>query len=268
MIGYLLIYQTCHELFVNYNFLVLVWIWLHACLSYDPLLGLVKLILCHVSFVTIQKPNRINNFKRWQTRVKFWLMSMRIWWVIFLILPLTKEQHREYELENSTCIGCLLSLLSDQLCDIYMHHSSAHELWDALDRKYAESDVGHELYVNDQYHEYKMVDDRSIMEQAREMQLLVGELAHFDCILPDRFMVGGIITKLSPSWKYFSMSLKHKKETMTVESLIASLDVEEKARSKDMPRSVPQGGISNANVVEGKSGGGNKNNKNWKEKTK
>jgi hypothetical protein len=86
--------------------------------------------------------------------------------------------------------------------------------------------------------------------------------------LPDRFMVGGIITKLSPSWKYFSMSLKHKKETMTVESLIASLDVEEKARSKDMPRSVPQGGISNANVVEGKSGGGNKNNKNWKEKTK
>jgi hypothetical protein len=45
MIGCLLIYQTCHELFVNYNFLVLVWIWLHVCLSYDPRLGLVKLIL-------------------------------------------------------------------------------------------------------------------------------------------------------------------------------------------------------------------------------
>jgi hypothetical protein len=91
-----------------------------------------------------------NNFKRWQTRVKFWLMSMKIWWVIFPVLPLTEEQHREYELENSTCIGCLLSLVSDQLCDIYMHHTSAHELWDALDRKYAESDAGCELYVNDQ----------------------------------------------------------------------------------------------------------------------
>jgi hypothetical protein len=96
MIGCLLIYQTCHELFVNYNFLFLVWIWLHVCLSYDPCLGLVKLILYHVNFVTIQKPNRINmaglsdalkperfaegdNFKRWQTRDKFWLMSMKIW---------------------------------------------------------------------------------------------------------------------------------------------------------------------------------------------
>jgi hypothetical protein len=219
---------------------------LHVCLSYDLCLGLVKLILYHVTFVTIQK----------------------IWWVIFPILPLTKEQHHEYELENSTCIGCLLSLLSDQLCDIYMHHTSAHELWDALDHKFVELDAGRELYVNDRYHEYKMVDDRSIVEQAHEIQLLVGELVHFDCVLPARFVVGGIIAKLPPSWKYFSMSLKHKKETMTGESLIASLDVEEKARSNDVPHSVLQEGISNAELVEGKSGGGNKNNKNWKGKGK
>jgi hypothetical protein len=54
---------------------------------------------------------------------------------------------------------------------------------------------------------------------------------------------------------------------MTVESLIATLDVEEKARSKDVPRSGPPDvGPSNANVVETKSGG-NKN-KNWKRKAK
>jgi hypothetical protein len=53
MIGCLLIYQTYHELCVIYNFLVLVWIWLHACLLYDPRLGLVKLILYHVNFVTM-----------------------------------------------------------------------------------------------------------------------------------------------------------------------------------------------------------------------
>jgi hypothetical protein len=60
MIDCLLIYQIYHELFVIYNFLVLVWIWLHACLSYDPGIGLVKLILYHVNFVTIQKPNQID----------------------------------------------------------------------------------------------------------------------------------------------------------------------------------------------------------------
>jgi hypothetical protein len=40
---------------------------------------------------------------------------------------------------------------------------------EALDRKYAESDAGCELYVNDQYHEYSMVDDRSVVKQAHEI---------------------------------------------------------------------------------------------------
>ena len=31
------------------------------------------------------------NFRRWQTRVKFWLMSMELWWVIHLVMPFTVE---------------------------------------------------------------------------------------------------------------------------------------------------------------------------------
>jgi hypothetical protein len=43
---------------------------------------------------------------------------------------------------------------------------------------------------------------------------------------------------------------------MTIENLIATLDVEEKARSNDVPHSSPMdSGTSNANVVEGESGG-------------
>jgi hypothetical protein len=40
-----------------------------------------------------------------------------------------------------------------------MYHTSVRELWDVLDRKYVESDARHEIYVNDQYHEYKMVHE-------------------------------------------------------------------------------------------------------------
>jgi hypothetical protein len=97
----------------------------------------------------------------------------------------------------------------------------------------------------------------------------VGELAHFDCVLPNKFVVGGIIAKLPPTWRNFAMTLKHKKEAMTVESLIATLDVEEEARSKDVPRSGRMdSGTFNANVVEGKSDGKNENKTNWKSKAK
>jgi hypothetical protein len=141
-----------------------------------------------------------------------------------------------------------------------MHHEVAHDLWEILDRMYIESDDGHDLYVNEQYHEYMMVDGRSVMKEAHEIQLLVGELAHFECVLPNKFVVGGIIAKLPPTWRNFATTLKHKEEAMTVGSLIATLDVEEKVRSKNVLRSGPMdGGTSNANVVEGKSGGKNKN---------
>jgi hypothetical protein len=59
--------------------------------------------------------------------------------------------------------------LSDQLYDIHMHHEVARDLWETLDRMYTESDVRHELYVNEQYHEYKMVDDPFVMELAHEI---------------------------------------------------------------------------------------------------
>jgi hypothetical protein len=81
-------------------------------------------------------------------------------------------------------------------------------------------------------------------------------------------VVGGIIAKLPPTWRIFFMALKHKKEAMIVKSIISTLDVEE-VRSKDVPRSGPMdSGTSNANVVEGKSGGKNKNKTNRKPKAK
>jgi hypothetical protein len=47
---------------------------------------------------------------------------------------------------------------------MFIWSTLAGELWEALNRKYAESDVGRELYVIYQYLEYRMVDGRSIME--------------------------------------------------------------------------------------------------------
>jgi len=42
-----------------------------------------------------------------------------------------------------------------------------------------------------------------------------------------------IIAKLPPSCRGFATGLKHKRQKISVENLIVSLDVEEKARAKD-----------------------------------
>ena len=86
----------------------------------------------------------------------------------------------------------------------------------------------------EQFHDYRMVDDRSVVEQAHEIQTLAKELKIFGCVLPDKFVAGCIIAKLPHVWTDFATSLKHKRQEFDITDLIGSLDVEEKARAKDV----------------------------------
>jgi hypothetical protein len=112
--------------------------------------------------------------------------------------------------------------------------------------------------------DYKMVEDCSVVEQAHEVLSLAKELKHFACVLPDKFVVGGIIAKLPPSWKDFATSLKHKRQWFSVVDLIGTLDVEERVRTKDTHRKGVES--SSANVVQKKNSNFNASHKNKKEK--
>nr|CAE05246.2 OSJNBb0115I09.8 [Oryza sativa Japonica Group] len=164
-------------------------------------------------FANALRPDKFTgvHFKRWQIRVTLWLTAMKCFWV-------------------------------------YMHMTDAKELWDALNTKFGATDASNDLYIMEQFHDYKMADNRSIVEQAHEIQTMAKELELLKCVLPDKFVAGCIIAKLSPSWRSFGTALKHKRQEYSVEGLIASLDVEEKAQEKDAA-SKGDGGQSSANVV-------------------
>jgi hypothetical protein len=78
-----------------------------------------------------------------------------------------------------------------------------------------------------------MVGGKSVVEQAHEIQCMLKELELLKIIVSDEFMAGGIIAKLPLSWRDFATTLKHKMTHMSISDLIASLDVEEKDRTKD-----------------------------------
>jgi hypothetical protein len=110
-------------------------------------------------------------------------------------------------------------------------------LWAAhgtLNTEYGGSDAGIELYIIEQYHDYHMLDAKSVVTQAHEIQCMVKELALLNIIVPDKFVARAIIAKLPPPWRNFTTALKHKRVHMFISNLIASLDIEEKARAKDI----------------------------------
>jgi len=55
---------------------------------------------------------------------------------------------------------------------------------------------------------------------------------HSPCVLPDKFLAGGIIAKLPQSWREFSTTPNT--QATRVADLNGSLDVEEKARTKTL----------------------------------
>ncbi|KAK1682334.1 hypothetical protein QYE76_043182 [Lolium multiflorum] len=166
--------------------------------------------------------------------------------------PLFDEEHEKFEKVDAMFKAALFSILGDNIVDPYMSFDHGKDAWDALEAKFGVSDAVTELYVMEQYYDYRMTDGRSVVEQAHEIQSLAKELKQFKCTLPDKFVAGGIIAKLPPSWRNFATSLKHKRQDFFVSDHIGSLHVEEKARAKDTRARSFEGG-SSANVVPKKN---------------
>jgi hypothetical protein len=111
----------------------------------------------------------------------------------------------------------------------------------------------------EQLFDYKMVENRPVVEQAHEIQALAKELKQFPCVLREEFVASGIIAKLPPSWTDFATTLKHKRQEFSVAELIGSLDLEERARAKDTRGKGIQ--TSSANMVRKKNSNASRNNK-------
>jgi hypothetical protein len=146
---------------------------------------------------------------------------------------ISNEDQRKLQEANDIFVRAMRNVLSDYLFDSMMHLRDANTLWDHLNATYSASDAGKELYTIESFNDYKMVANKLVVEQAHEIQRLAKELELLKCVLPDEFVVGCIIAKLPSTWRNFATSFKHKRHKISVENLIAPLDVEEKAQAKD-----------------------------------
>jgi hypothetical protein len=137
---------------------------------------------------------------------------------------ISDEDQKKFEEANTVFVGCILSILADRLCDVYMYIKDGKELWDALDNKFGATDAGSELYIMESFHDFKMIKDQPVVQQAHEIQCITKELELLKCALSDKFVVSCIIAKLPPLWRNFATALKYKRQEISVENLIASDD--------------------------------------------
>jgi hypothetical protein len=75
--------------------------------------------------------------------------------------------------------GAIISVVVDNLVDTYLQRKTGKDIWEALEVQYGATDTGGELYVMEQFLDYRMVEDRSVVEQAHEVQALAKQLENY-----------------------------------------------------------------------------------------
>ncbi|KAF3642982.1 putative DDB1- and CUL4-associated factor 8-like isoform X1 [Capsicum annuum] len=166
-----------------------------------------------------------------------------------------------------------LTVVSDDLYNVYSGTKTSKELWGALERKYKTEDAGIKKFLVAWFLDFKMIDSKSVVSQVQELQVIIHDLLVYGIfwkntlveqiknvhnthinffgglIVNDAFQVAAIVEKLPPLWKDFKNYLKHKHKEMTVEDLIVRLRIEEDSKAAER-RSKGNSTMNGAHIVE------------------
>ena len=82
--------------------------------------------------------------------------------------------------------AALLSVLSENIVDGYVSIDNEKDMWDALKAKFGVSEADTKLYIMEQFYDYRMTEERSVVEQAHEIQSFARELVSYrTSLLPE-----------------------------------------------------------------------------------
>ena len=76
---------------------------------------------------------------------------------------LNPTQQEAFENMGTLFKATLLSVLDDSIMDSYMSLDSGKGMWAMLEAMFGASGAGNELYVMEQFCDYKMTDERSVV---------------------------------------------------------------------------------------------------------
>nr|KAJ0210575.1 hypothetical protein LSAT_V11C400180890 [Lactuca sativa] len=178
------------------------------------------------------KLNRFDgqNYTRWADKVKFMLHVLKLAYVLdpkptpIPVDPIPEVGKTVDPMSDELRVGHIKNSLSDRLYDLYESVKDLRELWSVWNSSKRHmrkvlitvcstssategcrggpqtSDIfASKKQTSPKYLEFQMTDDKPIMEQVHELQVMVTKLNTLSISIQDLFQVGVIIAKLSPS---------------------------------------------------------------------
>ncbi|OMO60891.1 wall-associated receptor kinase 2-like protein [Corchorus capsularis] len=207
------------------------------------------------------KLDRFNgsNYTRWKDKMAFQLTALKLYYILdpnLVALPEPTAESTEAEQNAFTkrkedtlvCRGYILNSLSDRLYDLYNSMESPRDIWTALETTYQNEKKGTDKFLSLKYFEFKMSDEKPILDQVHELQVLVSKLKELEITIPDAIQIGAILSKMPPTWNDYRKKVLHSKDILTIDLFMTHLQIESENRDRDATY-LGLGGDSKVNFV-------------------
>ncbi|XP_056688727.1 uncharacterized protein [Spinacia oleracea] len=210
------------------------------------------------------------NYKRWSQKLLIFFEQLEIDYVLYedvieaieaskAVAPdpsLSAEDVKKAaealtkkEKDNKLVRAHILHHVNGILFDLLITNRSSKSIWDTLQKKYGADDAGKKKYVVGKWINFKMTDDKSIMDQVHDYENIVTDILGEGMKMCETLQANVLLEKFPPSWNDYRNSLKHKKKDMNLQELIGHMRTEEANRLKDKFESLSLNS-SKANLVE------------------
>ncbi|GJU49905.1 hypothetical protein Tco_1219460 [Tanacetum coccineum] len=104
---------------------------------------------------------------------------------------------------------------------------------DYLEFKFKQQEEGTNRYLFSKFFNFQMVDEKPILEQVHELQILVNKFNVLSISTPKMLQVGDIVSKLPASWNDILKKLINNKNDYSLDDLLKHLRIEEEARNRN-----------------------------------
>ena len=184
------------------------------------------------------------NFTRWKDKLLFLLTELGVAYLLSrnlsTILEPSEKDDEETIATRKKCKedevrrrGYILNSMSDRLYDLFRTINSPQEIWSALEKKYTYVKKGTNIFLGMKFFEFKMFDNKSIMEQVDELLVLVSRLKDFKIEVFEQLQVAAVIAKLPTTWNDYRKKLLHTFEDFSIDQLMKHIRIEEENRSRE-----------------------------------
>jgi hypothetical protein len=185
------------------------------------------------------------NYTRWMDKMIFLLTSLKIYYILdpnLSALPEPQEDESatiktarvKREEDEVLCRGHILNTLTSRLYDIFSKLKSPKEIWAALETHYKQEKSGSDRFLALKFFEYEITDNKPIMDQVHEIQMLISKLSDLDIKVPDSLQVGAVLSKLPPSWNEYRKKMLHSTDNYTFEQFQTHLQIEVQSRMREL----------------------------------